>query len=1056
MKRYIVNILLLAVAFFVSSSAWGAVWNKEKTGEYTLDKNVTVTEQITVDGTLKITATKDCTIKAGGNIKRIFYVPAGSKLVIDGDNYTITIDGGATLNRNESTGVITKTGGYQLEEEAILNRGTLTLKKVHIKNVYVKGPANSGGAILIQGNSDKASGKTTLNNCKISYCVSDHGAAVHVGNQKQHTNNTPETCAIDLKNTTIEYCYARAEKAGGEITEGGVIRTNGGCVGNLTIQNCTVQYNHSAHSGGGLYWNGKGKPSTKLYLKGSTFTNNTAVLRGAGMMLETDFTFESTETKGKNIISNNRTTGEDGYGGGIVITSYGGNGFPEPSNVATSSTSFDYDFNTHVEIENNEAVNGAGVYFSLGNYSLWDNFKNQSGHTIKVNVKVNNSVISSNKASNLGGGIYLHNTTKTSNPNHTVNVNLYLNSGEINNNSADNGGGGIYTYNTSVSCNDATNLLKLEGNTTSAGNGSGIYVNGGQSISLGKVSISDNSAPNGSGGAIYLSGTSGTSFKTSQPTTISDNYCKNDGGAIYVSGGTVSLNNPTVTGNGKDENGVVKTANGGAVYVTGTGSGFIITGTSRASITDNASIAGGGAIYVNGGSITVSDKLTALTLEDNHAKNGGAFYVNGGNITATNCQKATIKNNYSTADGGAFYVNNGNIYLCSTELSGNGYNNGSISTINGGAIALFNGVFEFANDSEIKNNAASGNGGALYVMNTETTLKEIICTGGSYMGNKGGLGGGIYASGNIELTFAANVRDNIANNGGGLYLANGLDMYFGDGLIVGNIAELKEGVADDGAYGRGGGIYVESGTLSFTERENLGIYNNSASYEAADIYASGNGTTIYLPYVKGMNLKGFDVPGSELYWVEDFHESRYEAALVDLSKNIEEMIVTFEPSEITAKTKVITEYTCLDLGYDLVFVTLKAKGLQKNDAVIFTMSYTKNPNTSEHQDFVYRKAMLKKEGEDDPYVIVGLPSGNWKFATTAWSKHYTESYAPEHVVQKEEETGENYNYNEEYINIKRQGLNGKKDNDTQIVITFTQLEDYKRNQYRKINKMTTM
>ena len=138
------------------------------------------------------------------------------------------------------------------------------------------------------------------------------------------------------------------------------------------------------------------------------------------------------------------------------------------------------------------------------------------------------------------------------------------------------------------------------------------------------------------------------------------------------------------------------------------------------------------------------------------------------------------------------------------------------------------------------------------------SASDITCDGGTYTLNKAKLGGGIYASGPINLTCAANIRNNTAESGGGIYLAEGVNMSFGNGLIVGNVANGPDNT------GEGGGIYIEKGTLSFTSASKMGIYNNSASFQAADIYTSGNGTRLNLPYVKDMELSGFDVPGPEL------------------------------------------------------------------------------------------------------------------------------------------------------------------------------------------------
>lgn len=278
------------------------------------------------------------------------------------------------------------------------------------------------------------------------------------------------------------------------------------------------------------------------------------------------------------------------------------------------------------------------------------------------------------------------------------------------------------------------------------------------------------------------------------------------------------------------------------------------------------------------------------------------------------------------------------------------------------------------------------------------------CTGGSYIANTAGLGGGIYASGNIALTFAANVRDNKAQNGGGLYVDEGVDLSFGNGLIVGNSAEKV-----------GGGIYLAKGELTFTETTNLGIYNNAASVEAADIYSSGSGTTVNLPNVSEMNLTAFDVPGSELYWVKDFSEKRYETALRN-NENIADLSIYFDGASVLE----FTDEQCLDLGYDLVFVTLIPVGLDDNDNAVITISY---PHRINGVATVYRKVILV----GDKPLIVGLPSNYWKFNVTSWSFTYDkETYSPTHS-----------DTDDPVQNLKKGYIYIKRDHNQNITINFS-------------------
>ena len=249
-------------------------------------------------------------------------------------------------------------------------------------------------------------------------------------------------------------------------------------------------------------------------------------------------------------------------------------------------------------------------------------------------------------------------------------------------------------------------------------------------------------------------------------------------------------------------------------------------------------------------------------------------------------------------------------------------------------------------------------GGGLYVNNESGIL---TCDGGSFDGNSADYGGGIYATGQIDLVLAANVYNNRAKNGGGIYVDGGVELQFGNGLIVSNQAAEV-----------GGGIYLSNGQLAFTDTQNFGIYNNSADVEAADIYASGSGTQIVLPNVMTMDLKGFDVPGSELYWVYDNEGQRYEEALWNLDIDVESLILDFDG----AAQKTISDRICLDLGYDLVFVTLVATGLAEDDHAEIEMLYPKATQGGVEK-VSYRSVLFTGVDGSNSSVVIGIPSGDW-------------------------------------------------------------------------------
>jgi hypothetical protein len=229
---------------------------------------------------------------------------------------------------------------------------------------------------------------------------------------------------------------------------------------------------------------------------------------------------------------------------------------------------------------------------------------------------ISNSTLSSNSATNGGGGIYnasgtvtLTNSTLSSNS-ATYGSGIYNASGTmtisnstLSGNSAFDGGGGIYNASGTVTISNST----LSGNSANGGGG-GIYNDG--TLTLSNSTLSSNSARTGIGGGIRNNG--GT--LTINNSTLSGNSASYGGGGIYNSSGTVSISNSTLSGNS------VRSGGGGGIANEGT------------VVLSNSTLSGNSA--TNGGSIgnwggTATLKNTLLDKGASGANCYGTFASNG-------------------------------------------------------------------------------------------------------------------------------------------------------------------------------------------------------------------------------------------------------------------------------------------------------------------------------------------------------------------------------------------------------------------------------------------
>ncbi len=213
----------------------------------------------------------------------------------------------------------------------------------------------------------------------------------------------------------------------------------------------------------------------------------------------------------------------------------------------------------------------------------------------------------------------------------------------------------------------------------------GINGNGARSIfniSAGVVDIS----------GLTLSGGRGTFF-----TYLSGGVSKSDrsGGALYITGGTVSVTNSSLSDN------PVSIGFGGAIFMTGGGLTMANCTLSR----NGASY--GGAICLRG---VTAATITNSTLSDNDCSTGGAAVFTTNSTDAITIRNCTLSGNDSQGAGGGILSNSGPVTVANSTLSGNralGSTNGR-----GGAIYIggSNGGTTITNSTLTNNSAYVSNG----------------------------------------------------------------------------------------------------------------------------------------------------------------------------------------------------------------------------------------------------------------------------------------------------------------------------------------------------------
>ena len=370
----------------------------------------------------------------------------------------------------------------------------------------------------------------------------------------------------------------------------------------------------------------------------------------------------------------------------------------------------------------------------------------------------------------------------------------------------------------------------VSGAGSSTATGGGILINGG-APTFEDCRLDGNTGK--LGGHVYVMGSATPQFND---TEFTDGEAEDQGGAVYVETGEL-----TVVGGTFDNNYAV--ANGGAITL-GVGAGLTLDGVT---LTDNHSdAAAGGAIYGAGTNdllITSSELSSNYPYEYSSGYGGGALYMTSGTLAVSD---TVFDANY------AYYGAAMMLYGTTATFEGNTFSTNY--AYYGGAIYLSSSSYLSDTGSLYDTNTSYYYGAAIYAYYNFTLSFDAatFSENAAYYG----YGGGIFASsygyiGVENSTFS----DNYAYySGGGIYA----DTLLGD--INVNASAFTDNVA---TYGYGGAVY--SYYYSNTNASQSTFTRNEALY---------SGGALYCYYYCGLNVRGSDftynvasnLSGGAVYW----------------------------------------------------------------------------------------------------------------------------------------------------------------------------------------------
>ena len=581
--------------------------------------------------------------------------------------------------------------------------------------------------------------------------------------------------------------------------------------------------------------------------------SSSAVAGGSALIINYQGYVDITNLK---IMGGNTT----GNGGGIQI-----NGSTSLIGTRTSSR---VNLKDGVLIQQNQAVNGGGVYSSCailclsGTATIGSNATTPSRSTASTALSTG-----INKATTSGGGIYstssylyfggawVSGTIASSG--YTLTKGVYGNVCTVDSSATDanqkKGVGGVYNYGCfyfmsgNINCNygimtggvynnySTSYGFSMLGGSIHKNTGWGVYNDTSGEFSMSGDSYIGDNAPSSvatsatdcsnSKGGLQNKGTAKLGYKYGSKEKLNGGIYRNYGtsgvgvnnsGTLYFDSGTIAYNKAANNGSG--------------IYSTGT-------------------------VYMTGSSSTQCSNIT-----NNFANNGGGIYLSGTNAKLFMTGYAVIGNsgksapptgttadgkNYATQNGGGVYAESGvNIYLGYSKWTDGGTSDQA--TLNGG----------------IYYNYAGRDGGGIYCNGYVSAVTIYMMTGNinaniaTNSSTDYGMGGGIWANYNCNIHMGGGTinKNKASRFGGGVYLKNDANIFMYGTALIGDTGSTlattssygNTAISGAGVYAIGEGSFHPAVYLGSAGEGSGGISNDdfNSNYGIRRNYASGASSDI--------------------------------------------------------------------------------------------------------------------------------------------------------------------------------------------------------------------
>ena len=278
-----------------------------------------------------------------------------------------------------------------------------------------------------------------------------------------------------------------------------------------------------------------------------------------------------------------------------------------------------------------------------------------------------------------------------------------------------------------------------------------------------------------------------------------------------------------------------------AIYMTG--GSFTLTDCKGVGTITHASSKTGRGVYVSSGTFNMyGGSITGNKAQDAQGRGGGVYVYSGSGTF--NMYGGSITGNTANSYGGGVYVDGGGFTMSGGTIGGTDANDANTATNGGGVCVSKNGSFEMSGSSCITNNKADSYGGGVNINYASATF---TMKGGSITGNNAAYGGGVCVGNGTFTMTDGSITGNNAAYGGGVYTVNEFKMT--GGSITGNNAYKSDYISTfGGGVCVGSGIFTVSGEVTVTD-------NTKGGTKGADGKFTGDTkNNVYLPTGKTITI----------------------------------------------------------------------------------------------------------------------------------------------------------------------------------------------------------